>query len=339
MRFHITQLTTYRPDEDPPFDVYFQQLLEQVELAEELGFECFWFTEHHFLLYGGAVPNPAVFLAAAAARTRRIHLGSAIAILPLRHPLQTAEDYAMVDVTSGGRLEFGIGLGNTDVDYIHYGIPRAESRARFEESAEIILQAWTHERFSHAGRYWQLHDVALYPRPVQRPHPPVWVAGTSTDSLGWAGRHGCNVMSVAHVRPPELVRPGIVAWQEGLRAAGIDPATRHCKLHVRVWVDTDRARARAVAERTIARYDALSQMGRRSALAPPPPDQYDWEGMRAQGRNIYGDPDEVIAGIRAAQRHFTFDCLGAQFNIGGIPHAAVCAAMRLFAREVMPAFA
>ncbi|HEY7065282.1 MAG TPA: LLM class flavin-dependent oxidoreductase [Chloroflexota bacterium] len=339
MQFHITQLTTYQPDEDPPFDVYFQQILEQVQLAEELGFACFWFTEHHFLQYGGAVPNPAVMLAAAATRTTCIHLGSAISILPLRHPLQTAEDYAMVDVASGGRLEFGMGLGNTEVDYTHYGIPRAESRARFEEAADVIAGAWTTEHFSHHGRYWQLEDVALYPKPVQRPHPPIWVAGTSADSLGWAGRHGYSVMSVAHVRPPQLVRPGIAAWQEGLRASGHDPATRHTKLHVRLWVDEDGARARATAERAIARYDRLSQMGRHSLLAPPPPEQYDWAGMRAQGRNVYGNPDEVIAGIRAAQHHFAFDCLGAQFNIGGIAHADVLRAMRLFAREVMPAVA
>ncbi len=114
-------------------------------------------------------------------------------------------------MTSGGRLEFGIGLGSTDVDYTHYGIPRVESRARFEEAAEIVVGAWTTERFSHRGRYWQVEDVVLYPKPVQRPHPPIWVAGTSTDSLGWAGRHGYSVMSVAHVGPPELVRPGATA--------------------------------------------------------------------------------------------------------------------------------
>ena len=116
MRFYINILTTYFPDLDPPYDVYYQQILEQIELAEELGWECFMFNEHHFLGYGGLVPNPAVLLAAAAARTSRIRLGPCIAILPLRHPLQTAEEYAMVDAVSGGRLEFGVGAGNTDLD-------------------------------------------------------------------------------------------------------------------------------------------------------------------------------------------------------------------------------
>lgn len=92
MRFHVTQLTTYFPGLDPHPDVYYEQLLEQVQLAEELGWDCFWFTEHHFIAYGGLVPNPAIMLAMAATRTSRIRLGSAIAILPLHHPLTLAED-------------------------------------------------------------------------------------------------------------------------------------------------------------------------------------------------------------------------------------------------------
>jgi len=101
MRFYINILATYFQDIDPPYNVYYEQILEQVALAEELGWECFTFNEHHFLGYGGPIANPAVLLAAAAARTSKIHLGPCIAILPLRHPLHSAEDYAMVDTISG----------------------------------------------------------------------------------------------------------------------------------------------------------------------------------------------------------------------------------------------
>ena len=142
MRFYINILTTYFPDLDPPYDAYYKQILEQIELAEELGWECFMFNEHHFLGYGGLVPNPAVLLAAAAARTSRIRLGPCIAILPLRHPLQTAEEYAMVDAVSGGRLEFGIGSGNTDLDYRVFGLSREGDRERLDEALKIILKAW-----------------------------------------------------------------------------------------------------------------------------------------------------------------------------------------------------
>ena len=135
MRFHLHLLPTYHPDRDAPFDVYYQHVLEQVELAEELGFETFWCTEHHFLALRRTSSEPRGVHGRGGGANVEIRLGSAISILPLHHPLQVAEDYAMVDVASGGRLDFGIGIGNTPVDFEHYGIPREQSRERFEEAA------------------------------------------------------------------------------------------------------------------------------------------------------------------------------------------------------------
>jgi alkanesulfonate monooxygenase SsuD/methylene tetrahydromethanopterin reductase-like flavin-dependent oxidoreductase (luciferase family) len=336
MRFHMHLLPTYFPDLNPPFPIYYQQVLEQVALAEELGWECFWFTEHHFLLYGGPEPNPAVFMAAAAARTSRIRLGSAISILPLHHPIQLAEDYAMVDVLSGGRLEYGMGLGNTAVDFEVYGVPREESRDRFHEASEVILKAWSNERFGHEGRFWRFEDVPVYPRPTQQPHPPIWVAGASADSLGWAGRHGANVMTVAHPLPPEAYRPGLEAWRAGLAEAGLTPSDRHCKIHLRVWVEEDRAHAREVAEDALARYDGLSAFGRRAT--PYDRAKYDFPGMLAAGRNVYGNPDDCIRAIEATLRNYEFDIFSTTFNFGGMQHDDVKRSMRLFAKEVMPAF-
>ncbi|MEA2640359.1 MAG: hypothetical protein QOF51_1753 [Chloroflexota bacterium] len=337
MHFHMHLLPTYVPVLDAPFDVYYQQVLEQIQLAEELGWECFWFTEHHFLLYGGPMPNPAVVMAAAAARTSRIHLGSAISILPLHHPVQIAEDYGMVDVVSGGRLEFGMGLGNTAVDFQVYGVEREESRERFHEAAEVLIKAWSEERFSHEGEFWRFEDVPVYPKPVQKPHPALWVAGHSPETLGWAGRHGCNIMIVAHPFPPEYYTPGLAAWREGLKEAGIDPSERHTKLHLRVVVDEDGARAREVAEGAIQRYDWISTVGRqaRGPLGP----NYDFAGMLAAGRNVYGTPDQCITAMRTAQQNYPADVLSTTFFFGGISHESAMKSMRLFAREVMPAFA
>jgi alkanesulfonate monooxygenase SsuD/methylene tetrahydromethanopterin reductase-like flavin-dependent oxidoreductase (luciferase family) len=338
MRFHVAQLTTYFPALDPAPEVYYRQILEQVALAEDLGWECFWFTEHHFIQYGGLVPNPAIMLAMAAGQTSRIRLGSAIAILPLHHPLTVAEDYAMADVASGGRLEFGVGRGNTLGDYQLFGVPTEESRPRFEEALDLITRAWASERTTHQGRYWQFDDLALLPRPVQQPHPPIWVAGTSPDTLRWAGRRGYNVMTVAHPFPPERVLPTVDAWRAGLAEAGVAPASRDNMTHLRVWVDEDAERARATAETAIARYDQVSRGRMRLEGQLAAPSEYDWAGMRAQGRNIYGTPDEVIAGIQAAARNYGSTVIGTQFNYGGTPHDAVVKAMRLFASEVMPAF-
>ena len=330
-------LPTYFPGTNAPFEVYYGEVLEQIQLAEELGWDCFWFTEHHFLFYGGAMPNPAVILSAAAARTSTIRLGSAISILPLHHPLQIAEDYAMVDAVSDGRLEFGIGLGNTPLDFHAFGVPREESRQRFDEAAEVIRKAWTNDRFSHEGTFWRFDDVAIYPKPAQQPSPPFWVAGISAASLGWAGRHGCHIMTVAHAAPPETYAPGMAAWRDGLVQSGYDPSKYHCKLHLRVWVDEDGERARAVAEPAITNYEQVASVGRERRNAVPP-ELYDWKGMLAAGRNAYGNPDQVIEAIRRCMRNYEFDILSTTFNFGGLSHDAITRAIRLFAKEVMPAF-
>ncbi|HEY3117866.1 MAG TPA: LLM class flavin-dependent oxidoreductase [Chloroflexota bacterium] len=334
MHFHMHLLATYFPDRDPPFDRFYQQILDQIQLAEELGWECFWFTEHHFQVYGGPVPNPAVMMSAAAARTSTIHLGSAVSVLPLHHPIQVAEDYAMVDVMSNGRLEFGIGLGNTPGDARIYGTGWDDRRERYEEAAELIANAWSNERFSHHGTFWNYDDVALYPPPVQRPRPPIWVAGASEEGLGWAGRHGFNIMTVAHPFPPERYKPGVEAWKQALRDSGRDPADHCCKLHLRVWVDENGEKARELAEAAIQRYDTISDI----ALERSAPRTWDWEGMLATGRNCYGNPDQVIKLIQKAQENFYFDVFSTTFNFGGLDHEEIKRSMRLFAKEVMPAF-
>src|SRR5205807_8672237 len=118
---------------------------------------------------GGPIANPAVLLAAAAARTSKIHLGPCIAILPLRHPLHSAEDYAMVDTISGGRLEFGIGSGNTEMDYKVFGVTRENDRQRLREAIDVILKTWGNARIGHKGEFWTFDELTLYPRPIQQP--------------------------------------------------------------------------------------------------------------------------------------------------------------------------
>jgi alkanesulfonate monooxygenase SsuD/methylene tetrahydromethanopterin reductase-like flavin-dependent oxidoreductase (luciferase family) len=294
------------------------------------------FNEHHFLGYGGLVANPAVLLAAAAARTKRIRLGPCITILPLRHPLQSAEDYAMVDAVSRGRLEFGIGSGNTPLDYQVFDIAREQGQERMEEALDIILTAWGSERFKHDGKFWRFQEITLYPRPVQQPHPPVWVAGTSAATLEWAGRRGYDIMTVGHPHPPEKVRPGVEAWKKALKDQGIDPRDRRCQFHARTHVNESAERARETAMPAIARYDAISRIGRKSAM--PETDHYDWDGMLASGRNLYGNPDQCVEIIYNAAKHYYFNILTTTFNFGGIPHEEIKKSMRLFAKEVMPAF-
>jgi probable F420-dependent oxidoreductase len=135
-------------------------------------------------------PQLLVLLAALAARTRSIRLGTSILLSPLVHPVQLAESASMVDVISKGRLVLGLGLGYQPQDFRQFGVPFRERVSRFEEGIEVLRRAWTEERFSHAGRHFELDDVAIHPRPVQRPHPPIWLAAWSVAGAERAGRLG-----------------------------------------------------------------------------------------------------------------------------------------------------
>src|SRR5437660_11976544 len=134
--------------------------LEQIVWSEELGFDEIWLTEHHFINYGLSV-DPATLAAAAASRTQRIRIGLAAAILPFHHPVRLAEQMALVDIISSGRLDVGVGRGNRPMEFRGYRVPQEESRDRFDETVEIMRRAWTEERFSHAGRFFTFDDVRV----------------------------------------------------------------------------------------------------------------------------------------------------------------------------------
>ena len=143
-------------------------------------------------------------------------------------------------------------------------------------------------------------------------------------------------MTVGHPHPPEKVRIGVEAWKQGLAEGGHDVRDKHCQFHVRTHVNESADRAREVAIAAIKRYDEISRIGRRSLTAPPA--EYDWDRMLATGRNNYGNPDQCIRNIGNASKHYYFDTLTTTFNFGGIPHREILRSMRLFAKEVMPAF-
>src|SRR6059036_3309674 len=150
----------------------YRDLIAQIELGEVLGFDTVWLGELHFSRAFSILADPLMMLAAAAQRTRRIRLGTAVTLLPLHSPIKIAEQAAIADILSDGRLEFGVGRGIAR-HYASYGIPPEESRARFDEALDFILAAWTNDSFSFEGKYFRARELTVVPRPVQRPHPPV----------------------------------------------------------------------------------------------------------------------------------------------------------------------
>src|SRR5712692_279628 len=151
----------------------YQDIMAQIELGDALGFDTAWLGELHFSRTFSTLADPLMVLAAAAQRTTRIRLGTAVTLLPLHNPVKIAEEAATADILSNGRLEFGVGRGTAPLPYTGYNVPQEESRERFEEALEIILQAWTSERLSYQGKYFHAQELAVVPKPVQKPHPPI----------------------------------------------------------------------------------------------------------------------------------------------------------------------
>lgn len=176
LKFGIFSVIDHYPKElDRDVSTFYEELLEQVIAAEELGFDSFWIAEHHFHEYG-AIPRPAIWLAAAAQRTKRIRLGTAVVILPFDNPLRVAEDLAMVDILSNGRLEVGVGSGYLAHEFAGFDLNPEEKRTRFDESLAILQKAWSGERFSFQGKFYTCNDVQLNVVPIQKPSPPIHVA-------------------------------------------------------------------------------------------------------------------------------------------------------------------
>jgi len=312
----------------------FDELLEQILLTDQLGFDEAWFAEHHHSDYG-MLASPTLLIANLAPRTKRLRMGNLVSVLPLYDPMRFAEECGMLDILTNGRLNVGLGRGVPKDDMKHR-LDRDTAQARFEEGIEILIRSWTGETFSYSGKAWGYEEISCRPLPLQKPHPPIWVAGTSAQGLGWAGRQGYHIMTVGHPHPPDKVRLGVDAWKAGLREAGLDPSARHCQFHVRTHVNENAQRAREIGMAAVTRYDEISRIGRRSLTAPPA--EYDWNMMLATGRNNYGTPEQVIQGIHNAAKNYYFDTLTTTFNFGGIAHEEIKKSMRLFAEEVMPAF-
>ena len=206
MRFGLNFFPSFRL-QDMSTAEYYALGLRLSERADELGYASVKTVEHYFHDYGGHSPNPIVLLSAIAARTRRIRLITGAVIPAFNNPIKLAGELAMLDNISNGRLDAGFGRAFIPKEFDVFGVSMEESRARFEEGIDIITRLWTEERVSYEGKFHRFRDVRLMPRPVQKPHPPIWIAAVATkESFIWAGRHGYHIMIVPFASNLDLVR-------------------------------------------------------------------------------------------------------------------------------------
>ena len=182
-----------------PFPDVYQDELALVQYAEALGFDTIWLTEHHFA-DDGYSPSVIPLAAAIAARTQRVRIGFNLLLLPLHNAVQVAEDIATLDVLSNGRIDVGVGQGYARHEFAGYGIDRADRLGRFVEGLDVLDGLWTNDVFSFSGRYYQVDEARLMPKPVQRPAPPLWIGATSAPGVRRAGRRGAHLLGLTNPR-------------------------------------------------------------------------------------------------------------------------------------------
>jgi alkanesulfonate monooxygenase SsuD/methylene tetrahydromethanopterin reductase-like flavin-dependent oxidoreductase (luciferase family) len=232
----------------------YQETIEQIVYAEELGFDTAWLAELHFNPLFSIMPAPMLVAAALTQRTTRIRLGTAVLLLPLQHPVRTAEEAAVVDLLSQGRLELGVGRGMIAIHFQGFNVPREESRERFEEALTIITQAWTQETFQFDGQYYHVPETAVVPKPVQKPHPPLRIAANSPETAIFAGEHGYPVFIASPINTGGKLAEQVERYRKTFRAAGHDRRNEDVAIAFPVYVAEDVAQVRHDVEASFLNY-------------------------------------------------------------------------------------
>ncbi len=335
--FLLLQSPKARPSEE-----VFARGVRLAQTADELGFESIWCAEHHFSTYG-YLSRPLMLATHIASQTKRIRVGSAVVVLPLHHPLIVAEEIATADLLSGGRLDVGLGRGYQTYEFERLGFTLGESRARFEEGVDILLKAFEGKPFSYDGKYYKFGETTVFPTPVQKPHPPIWVVGQSEESIVATARRGFNLISGGFGVPMERLR----AFRQGLDAMDIDPAVK-AKMRVStqrpVYVTRDESELAAIVEEarwnmrvTLSLRQGLERVEKGHAIAVPFENEPDADDLLDR-YFVMGTPERCIAKLHELREAMKIDHFNASFWFGDLPEDKVLRSMKLFAEEVMPAF-
>jgi alkanesulfonate monooxygenase SsuD/methylene tetrahydromethanopterin reductase-like flavin-dependent oxidoreductase (luciferase family) len=305
--------------------------------SEALGFDLIWIGEHHFCDY--VVSSPALLLAAIAERTRRIRLGTGVTLLGLQDPVRVAEDFATLDVLSGGRAEVAVGRGVLKQPYADFGLAYNESNAILEERVELLLRLWTETDVAWSGSFRApLDGVTVMPRPVQSPHPPLWVAaGTSAQSIAFAAKRGLPLMIPGIFVPVEVLRPVVEGYREAFLAAGHDARSMRVGFatHVHVAEDGETARARWEPFHMAYIRWVFEELLRGRGESHPEGLLPDYEAL-IHGGSICGSASEVTERLLAAKEMLELDTCLALFDNGPLPEALLHDSVERFAADVLP---
>lgn len=342
MKFGIF-LLLQSPDMLPSQEIY-NHALEQGVLADQLGFNYIVGAEHHFSSYG-FLPCPQLFIPILAERTQHIRFSTAVVVLPLRNPIQLAEEIAMLDILTKGRVEVGFGTGYQQYEFDRFGVKLEENRAMFEEALDLITKLLSTENVTHQGRYWNLPETTILPRPITKPHPQFWRATSSVPTMAWSLEHGLKVITggtsssmdrIIHNWHlfQDAVETARVSWPQEFiiqRGVYVSDTVEDAKamLPHAVW-HTRTARGLSSNTLPVDAGRAMTELTAQVDEKDDPEFLYkDW---------FFGTPEIVAEKIHRMTQYTGVTYLNCTFNIGQIPHRKIMRSMELFATKVMPHF-
>ncbi len=331
----------------------YRDSLEQTQVADELGYDTAWLAEHRFSPYG-ILPDTMQFGAAVAATTQRIRIGTAVIVLPFHHPINLAEQIAMLDVMSNGRVDLGVGRGYQAQEYRSFNIDMDESRARFEETLEVMKGLWTTDNYSHHGQFFTINDATLKPKPVQKPYPPIHMAVMRTpSSFKYALDNDYSFL----LGNPYAHDPGIIealdTYNRMMAEMGHMDVVNDSWALAKCFTHEDDDEAVRITEASWASY-VRNLVEHGTPVRSDGTLSKDYQSHSDFGKALEGvmpmdprDNPSVIVGNpkRCRERIAEMKASGIPNlilwfnNGGGIPQAEVLKSMELFAKEVMPEFA
>jgi probable F420-dependent oxidoreductase len=313
---------------------YYRDALEEVVRGEDLGFDSVWMEEHHSVA-NHYWPSPITVLAGFATRTSRLRLGTDILVAPFYHPVRLAEDAAMVDVMSGGRLIVGAAIGYKPDEFALYGTELEKRGARFEEQLAIIKALWTQDWVSHKGRFYQF-EGKLEPKPVSLPHPPVWIGGWGDLTLRRAATLADNWIPGPTADLARLLK-GKAQFLANRRAAGLTAPVAEWPLTRDVIIADTVKEARALAEEHIMVAYRREYAGGWKHPFIDASIAADLDTIK-KDRFLIGNPDQVIRDLKPFVEQYGMSHLICRLFFPGMPHRHIMRELELISKEVMPAF-
>lgn len=321
--------------------------LEEIQLADELGFDSVWLAEHHFSKYG-ILGSPLQFGMAIAERTERITIGTAVLVLPFHDPLRLAEDIAALDVMSGGRVVIGVGRGYQPKEFAGFGIPLSESRQRYAETLEVLRLALTTEDFSYHGKIFQYEGVTTYPRPFTPGGPRILQGTVSPENFHERGTLGEPIITSPNFTPLTLMKRNFDAYRDAMLAAGHDPAAHDLPFMQQTWTGQGEEGLREAAAAALEYYRSVGKVipGSENALEA---ERVYYEKVAANIRLLtleqtlthggnFGTPDRVAETIRGLRDQLGINHYISWMRIPSLRREEALRSMKTFAAEVIPQF-